>query len=93
MVMWCIPFLGLPVNLIGRILGAVNAKDPETQGFGRAGLAMCIIALFLSIIPTLFDGMSKLHGFVGNDAATSAEGVSRSKCGALCWRAPVGTEA
>ena len=51
LVAWLIPILGLPITIVGLIMG-VNGrrKNPEQKGMATAGMIMSIIGLILTII-------------------------------------------
>ena len=43
-------WLGIPVAIVGIILGALGRKNAEKKGMATAGLVMSIIALVLAVI-------------------------------------------
>lgn len=47
MVVWCLPILGLPVGVIGLILG-MKARESEKRNLAIAGIVLCVIVLVLS---------------------------------------------
>jgi hypothetical protein len=48
LVFWCLPILGLPIAVVGLVLGVTN-KNPAGAGQAKAGVIMSIIGLVLSI--------------------------------------------
>jgi hypothetical protein len=48
LLMWLIPLLGLPVNLVGLVF-AIQSTRSSKSGLAIAGLTMCIIGLVLTI--------------------------------------------
>ena len=45
---WCIPLVGLPVTIVGLVLG-IKALPSQTRGLAIAGIVLCIVGLVGSI--------------------------------------------
>lgn len=46
---WCIPLFGLPMTIVGLVLG-VKARKTSDSGLALAGIILCIIGLVASAI-------------------------------------------
>ena len=46
---WCIPIIGLPINVVGLVLG-IKGRESVSSSMAKAGVTMCIIGLVLTII-------------------------------------------
>ncbi len=46
---WCLPILGLPIALIGLILG-IQAHRAAARGMAVAGIVLCAIGLTLGVV-------------------------------------------
>jgi hypothetical protein len=49
LIAWFIPLFGLPISLVGLILGIKDMKS-QNRGLAIAGIVLCIIGLVLTII-------------------------------------------
>lgn len=46
---WCVPIIGLPINVVGLVLG-IKGRESVNSSMAKAGVTMCIIGLVLTII-------------------------------------------
>jgi hypothetical protein len=46
---WILPILGLPVTIVGLVLG-IKATNSARKGMATAGVVLCIIGLVLSVM-------------------------------------------
>jgi len=46
---WCLPICGIPLTIVGLVLGIQDLKSPN-RGMAIAGVVMCAIGLVLSLI-------------------------------------------
>ncbi len=44
---WLIPICGIPLSLVGLVLGFLGMKDPSQKTFAIIGIALCAIGLIL----------------------------------------------
>jgi hypothetical protein len=49
MIFWLLPILGLPVNVVGLVLGA-KSLNSASRKIATVGLVLCIIGLVLTVI-------------------------------------------
>jgi len=66
LVLWFIPLFGLPVTIIGLVLGIAALKSPR-RGMAIAGTVMSVIGLVLSLVNAAFGvylAMSGQHPLV-----------------------------
>jgi hypothetical protein len=49
MVGWCLPIIGLPVTIVGLVLG-IMARTSSKRGMAIAGIVLSIIGLALSVV-------------------------------------------
>ena len=45
---WCLPILGLPITIVGLVLG-IKAISGPSRGLATAGIVLCILGLVASI--------------------------------------------
>ena len=68
---WMIPFLGLPIQIIGLVLG-IQARASTKRGLAIAGITLSIIGIVLSVI----SGLSVLLILLSlGDVREKAQGV------------------
>ena len=51
----CVPIGGLPLSVVGIVLGAISKKKGQ-DGMATAGIILCIIGIVLAIIAMIFGG-------------------------------------
>ena len=64
---WCLPFIGLPVAIVGLVLGIKDRQSPN-RGMAIAGIVMSVIGLVLSLINAAIGaylGVTGQHPLVG----------------------------
>lgn len=49
MIMWCLPILGLPIGIVGIVLGA-KGLDSSKRGMAMAGLIMSILCVAFALV-------------------------------------------
>ncbi|MDR0500358.1 MAG: DUF2510 domain-containing protein [Coriobacteriales bacterium] len=49
---WCLPIAGFPISVIGLIMG-INGRKSNRKGMATAGIVLCSIFLFLTIVKTV----------------------------------------
>jgi hypothetical protein len=49
MIAWFIPLFGLPITIVGLVMG-IKASKSKKRGMAKAGVVLCIIGLVLTII-------------------------------------------
>lgn len=52
---WIIPIIGLPVTIVGIVLGAINLKNRQSKGLAIAGFVVNIVFLCASIAKGIVD--------------------------------------
>lgn len=52
---WIVPIIGLPVTVVGTVLGAINMKSRKFKGVAIAGLVVNIVFLCASIAKGIID--------------------------------------
>lgn len=52
---WMIPIIGLPVTIVGIVLGAMNLKNRKSKGLAIAGFVVNIVFLCASIAKGIVD--------------------------------------
>ena len=52
---WIIPIIGLPVTIVGIVLGAMNLKNRKSKGLAIAGFVVNIVFLCASIAKGIVD--------------------------------------
>lgn len=52
---WMIPVIGLPVTIVGTVLGAINMKSRKSKGIAIAGFVINIVFLCASIAKGIVD--------------------------------------
>ena len=55
---WMIPIIGLPVTIVGIVLGAMNLKNRKSKGLAIAGFVVNIVFLCASIAKGIVDIVS-----------------------------------
>lgn len=52
---WIVPIIGLPVTVVGTVLGAVGIKNKHNRGISIAGMVVSIVFLCASIAKGIVD--------------------------------------
>ncbi|PHV71556.1 hypothetical protein CS063_03020 [Sporanaerobium hydrogeniformans] len=52
---WLVPIIGLPVTIVGTVLGAVSMKNKKNRGIGIAGFVVSTVFLVASIAKGIVD--------------------------------------
>lgn len=52
---WIVPVIGLPVTIVGTVLGAINIKSRKSRGVAIAGFVINIVFLCASIAKWIVD--------------------------------------
>lgn len=52
---WLVPIIGLPVTIVGTVLGAVGIKTKHSRGIAIAGFVVSIVFLTASIAKGIID--------------------------------------
>lgn len=52
---WMIPVVGLPITIVGIVLGAINLKSHKAKGMAIAGFVINIVFLCVSIAKGIID--------------------------------------
>lgn len=52
---WIIPIIGLPVTIVGTVLGAINMKNRKSKGVAIAGFVVNIVFLCASVAKGIVD--------------------------------------
>ena len=52
---WLVPIIGLPVTIVGTVLGAVSMKNKKNRGIGIAGFVISTVFLTASIAKGIVD--------------------------------------
>ena len=63
---WCIPCAGLPMGIVGLILGIKGLKS-ENRGMAIAGIVLCSLTLVASLINAVIGaylGATGQHAFI-----------------------------
>ncbi len=47
---WFIPICGIPLSIIGIVLGFLGMKDPNQKNMAIGGIALCVIGLLLACV-------------------------------------------
>ncbi|MEO0587883.1 MAG: DUF4190 domain-containing protein [Planctomycetota bacterium] len=61
MIAWCIPLVGLPVSVVGLILGILDRQSPK-RGLAIAGVVLSSIGLALSLINAVVGAYLAISG-------------------------------
>jgi hypothetical protein len=61
MLAWCLPIIGVPVSIVGLILGILS-RTSSKRGFAIAGIVLCIIGLVLSVANGIAGGYMAATG-------------------------------
>lgn len=62
-----IPVIGIPLGLIGTVLGFLGRKDAEWKNYATMGMALSVVGVLLSCIPIgLLSFMRLLGPKIGN---------------------------
>lgn len=59
---WIVPIIGLPVTIVGTVLGAVGMKQKRNRGIAIAGFVINIVFLCASIAKGIVDIVFYLNG-------------------------------
>lgn len=52
---WIVPIIGLPITIVGTVLGAINMKSRKAKGIAIAGFVVNIVFLCVSIAKGIVD--------------------------------------
>ena len=52
---WLVPIIGLPVTIVGTVLGAISMKNKKSKGIGIAGFIVSTVFLIASIVKGIID--------------------------------------
>jgi hypothetical protein len=52
---WLVPIIGLPVTVVGTVLGAVSMRKKRSKGIGIAGFVVSLCFLIVSIAKGIVD--------------------------------------
>lgn len=52
---WLVPIIGLPITVVGIVLGAVGMGNPRDRGFSIAGMVVNIVFLAATIAKGILD--------------------------------------
>lgn len=52
---WLMPIIGLPITIVGTVLGAVSMKKKRSKGIGIAGFAISLTFLLVTIAKGIVD--------------------------------------
>lgn len=63
---WCLPILGLPVGVIGLIMGIQGYNRSNAKGMAMAGIVLSIICLVLTIINSSIGAYMGSQGMLFN---------------------------
>lgn len=63
---WCLPILGLPVGVIGLIMGIQEYNRSNAKGMAMAGIVLSIICLVLTIINSSIGAYMGSQGMLFN---------------------------
>lgn len=52
---WLVPIIGLPITIVGTVLGAVSMKNKRSKGIGIAGFVINLVFLLVTIAKGIVD--------------------------------------
>ena len=58
---WCLPLCGLPLTIVGLILGIMDLKGPK-RNLAIWGIVLCGIGLLLSVINGIIGAVMAING-------------------------------
>lgn len=60
---WCLPIVGVPIGIIGLILG-INSIKSSNKNMAIAGIVLCIICIIASIINGILGAFLAIEGYL-----------------------------
>ncbi|OON99858.1 MAG: hypothetical protein ATN35_10585 [Epulopiscium sp. Nele67-Bin004] len=59
---WLIPIVGLPVSIVGTVLGALGMKNKRSKGISIAGFVINLVFLIITIVKLTVDIVMHFKG-------------------------------